>query len=114
MSKHCITFINKLTLPVNLETWQTKIPGLSEYNEFIVNAGDTITTHSETGEWFVSNAFYIYDINKQWINSGFTPGFQIGKIRDLPCFKGNYVWLYRDDFIIDYNTDNQTAVIYPK
>jgi hypothetical protein len=111
MNNHSITIINQLNLPIIVETWQTIKNGLSEYIDVHIDGGQTVTISSDTGEWFVNNMFYTSDINDKWIAAGYDPGFHIGKIRDSPCAKGNYVWLYHDDFILEYKIYNSICVI---
>ena len=111
---YTVTFMNNSDLPVYLETWQNVVFGVSEMNSFIVKEKEHITITSETGEWFVNN--YLYDKNMcdKWTNSGYNLGETIGKFRNNPCIKGNYSWLYHDDFQIVYDIVTNVATFSKK
>jgi hypothetical protein len=103
---HKATFTNNFCLPVIIETWIKRFQGLSETLNTLVNIGETIDIHSETGEWTIHT--YITDcvICNNWRVFGLEPGFDIGKFRDQPCAKGDYSWIYRDGFKISHDIDN--------
>jgi hypothetical protein len=103
MSIHTIIFKNNSSLPINIETWQKIKIGLSEMIEETVKPWDSITMNSETGEWILNNYLSNNDMYNEWIKEGYKPGESIGKFRDTPCAKGNYSWMYNDNFEIVYN-----------
>jgi hypothetical protein len=83
-------------------------------NSFVVKEKESIVMNSETGEWFVNNYLIDKDMRDKWTNSGYKLGENIGKFRNKPCLKGNYSWLYHDDFQIIYDSVTNVAAFSKK
>ena len=111
MATHFVTFINNSPLPINIETWQPHMFGfLSEMKTQTVKPGEKISMGSETGEWETNTYLYDKTMCDEWIAAGYEKnlGQVIGKFRDEPCIKGEYTWLYNNDFEIVYNSGTVT------
>jgi hypothetical protein len=113
-NNYSVTFVNNSDLPVCLETWQQMLFGISEMVSLVVKENEHIVMSSETGEWFVNNYLFDKDICTKWTHSGYKLGETIGKFRNKPCIKGNYAWLYHDDFQIVYDIVNNLATFSKK
>jgi len=99
-------FINKTQIPLNLETWQPVKNGLSisHMKSILVKPFQNIVMESITGEWYVNT--YIDDdsrLCKKLIDEGHILGEEIGKFRDHPCAQGDYVWLYSNNYEMEYS-----------
>jgi len=95
---------------VNVATWKSIMPGLSEMYSLLVGSGESVTMISNTGEWYVENFITDKAIEEQWEDLGYQTGIEIGKFRDDPCNKGNYTWVYYDDFVLEYDPVIRTCV----
>ena len=115
LAKYFPTFINNSGLPINLETWQTKAPGLETLNAVLVKTGEQIVVPSTTGEWYLQT-YLKNEFADEWIQDGFRVGYQIGKFRSKPCASGDYSWMDYDNspFDIIYDAKNHTATFIKK
>lgn len=116
MSEHFATFINNSELPVNIETWQTLCFGLAEMKSITVKPGEKITMGSNTGEWLINSYLFDNDMCDQWRASTYKSslGQDIGKFRDHACIRGDYSWMYHDDFEIVYDKAEKVAIFSKK
>jgi len=115
LTKYFPTFINNSGLPINLETWQTKSPGLETLIVVLVKTGEQIVVPSINGEWYLQT-YLNNEFADEWIQEGFRPGYQIGKFRNKPCALGKYSWMNYDNppFDIIYDSKNHTATFINK
>ncbi len=100
------SFTNNSLLPVSLETWQCSGTYVSKLNAIYVESGETSSMPSETGEWYVTNYIYDSKMRNKWNTAGYNTGFEIGKFRNTPCVKGDFVWTYSKDFQLEYMNGN--------
>jgi len=116
MSEHYATFINNFSLPIIIETWQVLCFGLSEMKSITVNPREKIIMGSITGEWFINSLITDKDTRRKWKSSGYESrlGQEIGKFRNKPCMRGEYSWVYNNDFEIVYDTAEQVAIFSKK
>ena len=108
MSNHSVTFINESPLPISVETWQQTPNGLSEMKCEIVKPRESIFMRSETGEWEITTYLYDETMCSQWTKAGYKLCQTIGKFRNKPCIKGEYSWMYCNDFTVVYSNEVAT------
>ena len=92
-------FTNNTSLPVQVETWQSVMFGLSEMQQFVVLPGETVSMLSEVGEWII-HTYLKPELCEPWNKIGISPGFTIGKFSNTCDYAGNFQWYDRDDFVI--------------
>ena len=102
MTNYQITFMNDSYLPVALETWQQNINGLETLETIYVKIGETVSMSSLTGEWCINNQIWDKDLHEDWVIAGYKSDLIIGKISDTPCIRGEYCWIYCEDFKMEY------------
>lgn len=108
LAKQSPTFINKTNLAINFETFQQQGFGFHKMVTQLVLPGKTAKLASNNGEWYL-NTYFNLELCKNWILAGYTPGFRVGKFRDLPCAMGNYSWMDEDGLDIIYDPVKRTA-----
>ena len=111
--KYSPMFINNSGLPINLETWQTILPGLDSLNSVLVKSGEQIVLPSTTGEWYLQT-YLDKEFADEWKANGYRTGDRVGKFRSKPCISGNYSWIDEDQFDIIYDKENHTATFIKK
>ena len=107
------TFINNSGLPVNIETWQSKLRGLETMESVLVKSGEKIVLPSTTDEWYIET-YLNKELADEWKAAGLRPGYRIGKFRSKPCASGDYSWMDEDKFDIIYDKKNRTATLIKK
>jgi hypothetical protein len=90
-----ITFHNNTDLPVIVEGWHSKMPGLSTLVPIRVDPRQQVIVHSTTGEWYMNSMFYNKKDKKRW--KGLEKHHIVGKFRSRPCASGDYSWLEYDE-----------------
>ncbi len=101
-----ITFCNKLSLPVNIETWSK-----GTYDTILVKANTSIQVTSDTGEFFLDNIIFNKEYSDQWKASGYQPGITMGKFRSSSSYNGKNSWYIPDYFQLDYINEKNTAIL---
>ena len=102
LNQHNITFYNNTNIPVSLETWQQKCYGLNVYNDICINIGEKINMPSSTGEWYITTDIHNKEIEEKIKSLGYKLGIEIEKFRNKPCIRGDYYWLYKNDFKFEH------------
>lgn len=108
-----LMFINNSGLPVNLETWQTILPGLDSLSSILVKSGEQVVLPSTTGEWFLQT-YLDKEFADEWKAAGYSVGSRIGKFRNKPCMSGEYVWIDDTHFDIIYDKKKLVATFVKK
>ena len=106
INNESILFVNKSGLPILVEGWVKVDFGLEQLTSVCIESDKEQEVYSSTQEWNLTTYFYDPIIAMKWKQNNLEIGENIGKFRSVPCYRGNYAWMYTDLFNTVYN-DNK-------
>ena len=101
-----VQFENKTDLPIVVASWRTKMTGLSEHIDMIIQPHTKETVYSDTDEWIVGSIFFQEIEDNLWKNQGLSQYSRMAKFRTNPCVFGNYTWTFTTKFTLTYDKDS--------
>lgn len=114
MSIQTALFINETDLPVEVSGLIQVMVGLNKLDSIVVMPNEESTIRSITGEWFLSIPYNDSKYRVMWAEKKMNNTmYSLGKFRNSPCMRGDYVWMDTDTFTVKFK-ENVFRFCYDK